>query len=443
MELKKEKAMRIVIDMQGIQNGNRFRGIGRYANSLVKQLIIEAGKKHEIILVLNGAFTETIRVIRDEYSDFISQSKIHVWDSLSPVQFIDSNNNERRLASEVIRETYLASLHPDVVLVSSLFDGWGDDSVTSVGVVDIKLPTAVICYDLIPLIYRSEYLSDERLRNWYMEKLKYLKKADLLLSISESGTREIINFLNFPSKKVVNISAALDPNLTTTTILDVGAMRERFKIKNNYLLYAGGADPRKNLSRLITAYSNLQSDIRNTCHLVLAGKMPDENIKQLSNQALSEGCKNVEVIFKEYISDEELATLYTHARGFVFPSYHEGFGLPVLEAMFFGTPVIGANNSSVPEIIGNSKGLFNPYSIEEISHSMLKLICDESYRKDLLRTAEAQKKRFSWERSAKIALKALEKSFDKKNNYYSKNNCTYSIYFLTYSVEELLFIAVD
>ena len=158
--------MRIAIDFQGAQNGSRFRGIGRYTSSFVRQLIIE-GQDHEFFLVLNGSFEETILPIRAEFADILPAERIVIWQAISPAHFLDKNNDGRRLASETIREYCLASLKPDVVLVTSVVEGGGDDVVTSIKTFVPKLPTAAILYDLIPLIYKEEYLADVQVTKWY------------------------------------------------------------------------------------------------------------------------------------------------------------------------------------------------------------------------------------------------------------------------------------
>ena len=150
--------MRIVIDMQGAQSdGSRNRGIGRYSLSLAKAIARNRGD-HEIFLALNGFFPESIEVIRSAFDGLLPQQNIRVWFAPGPVSNINSANDWRRLCAELVREAFLDNLKPDVVLLSSLFEGLTDDAVTSIGELSNGVPTAAILYDLIPLIYRQHYL---------------------------------------------------------------------------------------------------------------------------------------------------------------------------------------------------------------------------------------------------------------------------------------------
>src|SRR5450759_3576553 len=149
--------MRIVIDMQGAQTESRFRGIGRYTLSLAQAIVRNRGE-HEIILALSGLFPETIESIRAAFDGLLPQENIRVWHALGPVHEREPGNEWRREVAERIREAFLASLWPDVVYVSSLFEGYIDDAVTSIGVFAPQIPTVVTLYDLIPLLNHETYL---------------------------------------------------------------------------------------------------------------------------------------------------------------------------------------------------------------------------------------------------------------------------------------------
>jgi len=149
--------MRIVIDMQGAQTGSRFRGIGRYTLSLTQAIVRNRGE-HEIILALSGLFPDTIESIRATFDGLVLQENIRVWYAPGPVRECEPGNEWRREVAERIREAFIASARPDVVHVSSLFEGYGDDAVTSIGGFAPRIPTAVTFYDLIPLLNPAAYL---------------------------------------------------------------------------------------------------------------------------------------------------------------------------------------------------------------------------------------------------------------------------------------------
>ena len=201
--------MRIVIDMQGAQTISRFRGIGRYSLSLALAMTRNAGE-HQIWLALNGAFPESILSIRHAFEGLVPQERIRIFKVPIPVTEVDRANKWRVRTAEKIREHFLRQLKPDVVLVSSLVEGYADDAVTSVDAFVSGLCTAVILYDLIPLLNQRDYLTNEAERNYYLRKVQSLKKADLLLSISEATRCEAIETLQSLPIRVVNISAAAD-----------------------------------------------------------------------------------------------------------------------------------------------------------------------------------------------------------------------------------------
>ena len=145
--------MRLVIDMQGAQTASRFRGIGRYTMNLVKEMVRQRGE-HEIVLALNAAYADTIEPIRAAFADLLPFEAIRVFEVAGPVGGHDVGNDARRRAAEAVREAFLCHLQPDVILVSSLFDEFGGEVVTSVHSFQNNIPTAVILYDLIPLIHR-------------------------------------------------------------------------------------------------------------------------------------------------------------------------------------------------------------------------------------------------------------------------------------------------
>ncbi|HCJ51104.1 MAG TPA: glycosyl transferase family 1, partial [Gallionella sp.] len=164
----------------------------------------------------------------------------------------------------------------------------------------------------------------------------------------------------------------------------------------------------KNLPRLIKAYAVLPAPLRAAHQLLLAGKMPEGNIAEFKHVAISAGLKPDELCFTGYVTDEELIQLYNLCKLFVFPSWHEGFGLPALEAMACGAPVIGANTTSLPEVIGLEAALFDPLDVAAITAKMAQALEDKKFRTTLREHGLQQAKRFSWNESAKRAIAAWE-----------------------------------
>jgi glycosyltransferase involved in cell wall biosynthesis len=402
--------MRIVIDLQGSQTESRFRGIGRYSMALAQAIARNSGE-HEIWLILNTTLPDSISAIQLAFEGLIPIQRIRLFDMPAPVAENIPANAWCTRAAEKMREHFITQLQPDVVLVTSLFEGYLNDAVTSVGVFSNNIKTAVILYDLIPLLNPDAYLPTPELKQYYQRKLQSLKNADLLLSISDYSREEGITTLQLDPDNVVSISTAVDVQFKPVRRKpeDIALLQQRLGITNNMVLYApGGFDPRKNIDGLIIAYSLLSAELRNQHQLVIVSKLADDVRYDLEQVTKRAGLGPHEWVLTGYVEDEDLISLYTEARLFVFPSKHEGFGLPALEAMACGAPVIGSNCTSIPEVIGLPAALFNPLSPQAIMEKMTYALQDKDFRQQLCEHGSEQAKKFSWDVSAKRALKALE-----------------------------------
>lgn len=404
--------MRIVIDLQGAQTQSRYRGIGRYSLSLALAIARNAGE-HEIWLVLNEAFVQSAVSIANQFKDFIPPERIRVFQAPRDIAEHDPKSFWRARTAEIIRESFLEQLNPDVVFVTSLFEGFVDDAVTSIGMFSQTTKVAVILYDLIPYLHPEKYLSSQTQQNYYARKIQSLKKADLLLSISDSTMQECIKALNFSQNKITSISAAVESAFhpLQLQVEQIQSLYKKYNITQKIVMYApGGFDERKNFDNLIYAYGMLSQDIRAQHQLLIVSKVSDEDRQNLLNIEKKAGLKKGEMIITGYVSEDDLKAFYNLATLFVFPSKHEGFGLPALEAMACGTPTIGANTTSVPEVIGWDEALFDPFSVESISQKIEQALTNETFRQKLKKHAISQAALFSWDESAKKAISFLEKN---------------------------------
>lgn len=400
--------MRIIIDMQGAQTESRFRGIGRYTMSFAQAVARNRGE-HEIVLALSGLFPDTIEPIRAAFDGLLPQENIRVWHAPGPVCEEHPGNETRREVAELIREAFLANLQADVIHVSSLFEGYVDDAVTSIGRFDTRTPVSVTLYDLIPLLNPDHYLKpNPRYEQYYRRKAGYLRQARRFLAISEFTRQEGVIHIGASESEVVNVWTAIEPHFRPLTLAQETAsqLRQKFGLTRPFVLYTGGADERKNLPRLIQAWASLPPELRRDHHLLFAGKMPDGDTARFRQIAHSSGMKPDDLRFTGYVSDEELVQLYNLCALYVFPSWHEGFGLPALEAMACGAPVIGANTSSLPEVIGLDEALFDPMDVSAIVARMRQALLDEEFR-DRLRTHGLRRaQQFSWDETARRAIAA-------------------------------------
>ncbi|WP_459616158.1 glycosyltransferase [Bordetella sp. 2513F-2] len=403
--------MRIVIDMQGAQSaGSRNRGIGRYTLAITKALARNRGD-HRIVLALNGGFPDTVEPIRAAFEGLLPPEDIRVWQAAMPTAHADKANDWRRRAAELTYESFLASLKPDFVYVTSLFEGLADNSVTSIHSLLRNTPVAVTLYDLIPYIHPKPYLENPAVKAWYLEKVEHLKRADLWLAISESSRQEGIAHLGLPEEWSVNIATDADELFQPAPVAAEreAALRAQYGLSRPFVMYTGGIDYRKNVEGLIRAFARLPQPLRSAHQLAIVCSVQPASREELVRLVKQQGLDEQDVVLTGFVPDEDLLAFYNLCKLFVFPSWHEGFGLPALEAMRCGAPVIGANTSSLPEVIGWDEALFDPHSDESIARAIERGLVDDAHRQALLRHGSEQARRFSWDGSARQAIAAMER----------------------------------
>jgi len=401
--------MRILIDLQGAQNESRHRGIGRYCLALTKA-IIRNRNDHEIFVMLNQLFPETISEIKKTFVSLIPASHIVIFEAEGPVDELSPANSWRVKAAEVLREKFINDLSPDVVLIGSLFEGSCDNTITSIGVLNSKIPVAVILYDLIPYLNPKKYIGDEVTASWYYRKIASLKRANLLLAISNSARNEVLENLNLNEETIVNISSAVDDSFKLNKIrpIDLEKIFKKFNILKKYVMHSSAFEERKNFEGLIKAFAALPTSLRKDYQLVLVCKIDEGAKLNLRKMAAKLGLAETDMVLTGYVPDDELIALYSACHLFVFPSFHEGFGLPALEAMSCGAPTIGSNRTSIPEVIGRDDALFDPASTSSMMASIKKALTDTNYRESLKAHAVTQAKKFNWDNCARTAIQALE-----------------------------------
>lgn len=401
--------MRILIDLQGVQNNSRDRGIGRYSLALAKAIARNAGD-HKVFILLNGLFTDTIASVTNAFADLLPANHFLVFNTPGPVSELDEANDWRRLSAEALREYVIDLLAPDMVLISSLVEGLEDDSICALGRLHSTVPVSIILYDLIPLSDPETYIGWAPLKRWYMGKIDSLRRADLLLAISESAANEAIQLIDVEPARVKNILAAADPSFSSAhlTTEQASVVAKKFGINREYLMHSSAFDARKNFQGLIRAFAALPPAVRSDFQLVLVCKLKDAGRNELSALGKSVGLSPDDLVLTGFVSDEDLVALYSGCHLFIFPSFHEGFGLPVLEAMCCGVPAIGSNATSIPEVIGREDALFDPTSTASMTSLIEKALTDKSFYQSLKEHATIQSGKFSWDESAARAIAAME-----------------------------------
>ena len=401
--------MRILIDLQGAQTGSRYRGIGRSATALAKAIVRNRGA-HEIFILLNELFEDTIDPIKDGFASILATDRIAIFSAPSAVSALVAENAWRIETAELIREWMVNAIAPDVLLITSLFEGPSDPGIVSIRRLETATRTAVLLHDLIPFLDPERYLTDPAANKWYYSKIESLRRADLLLAVSDSSRRAAVDALGFDSSRIVTVHSAADERFTNANISseDGKIFLGRLGIWRKFVMHTSRIEQRKNFGGLIRAFGLLSKPVRETHQLVLVGEHDPKEQVSLRRLASDAGLASDDIVFAGHVSDSELIALYSLCTLFVFPSFHEGFGLPVLEAMSCGAAVIGSNATSIPEVIGRNDALFDPHSDQSIAEVIERALTDTAFWEALKRHALLWSKRFSWDRTAQLALRAME-----------------------------------
>jgi len=268
---------------------------------------------------------------------------------------------------------------------------------------------AVTVHDVIPLLFPEQYNSP--LGKVFLHTYtSSMRRADLILTVSECSKSDMVSRFGVPGAKVVVAPEGFDSDTFHPGPVSSARAQEllqRYAIHRPFILHVGRGDPRKNLLRLVRCYQMLSSSRMDLdFQLVLAGPLGWGYQPLL--ELLKEPSLQGRVILTGAVPDHELAALYRLAAGFAMPSLYEGFGLPALEAMACGTPLISSNRSSLPEVAGEAALYFDPESIEEMSAAMERVLTDSTLRDELVQKGLERAKQFSWEACARATLTALK-----------------------------------
>ncbi|HUV05756.1 MAG TPA: glycosyltransferase family 1 protein, partial [Armatimonadota bacterium] len=235
-----------------------------------------------------------------------------------------------------------------------------------------------------------------------------VKKADAIIAISESTKRDIVELLGAPEHKIYTTLLGVDPPYRPVSDERKERVAREHGLGHSTILYLGTLEPRKNIPALLAAFSQARkSSPAKDCTLVLAGGKGwffNQTFKLVEDLGLKESVR-----FTGYVPAEDLPALYSAATVFVYPSLHEGFGLPPLEAMACGTPVITSNASSLPEVVGDAGIMVDPYNVEELAGAILRVLCDPDLRQEMSAKGLERAKKFSWEETARQTLKVYER----------------------------------
>lgn len=265
---------------------------------------------------------------------------------------------------------------------------------------ELEMPYIKACkyittiHDVIPLILKEQYFTS-KIRFFLFYQLKLwiaIKKADIIVTDSNHSKSDIIKHFGVDESRIRVVYNCIDERYKVLPDSEKLRIKSKFGISEdtNYILGIGANEYRKNSKSLIEAFEKYKADTKNNTKLVVIGKKWKYSEVEMATS---------DIIYTGYVSDEDLVALYNGAMVFVFPSLYEGFGLPPLEAMHCGTPVITSNTTSLPEVVGEAAVLVEPESIDQIKDAIIKIENDNEFRENLIMKGFEQIKKFSKERT--------------------------------------------
>lgn len=360
-------------------------GIGVYTENLVKKL-------NEIDFHNNYFLIHYARSTRDIYLDnseiIIPQKSFlnHMPGSYSFWRYYTLPKELKKYKLDVIHDPY------------------------ELGPLSFSNPAAKIItiHDLTPLLFPEHFKSADV---WLHRLLfsKTIKNVDKIITVSEYSKKDIIEHINAPEDKIEVVYNGKSEIFHPHPEAELEEIKKRYNIPYEFILCVGGLHPIKNIPRLLKAYKKvLENGYRQP--LVIVGKKVDKwdpIFHTISQLGLED-----RVIFTGHINDNDLSLLYSAAQVFVYPCLYAGFGLPPLEAMACGTPVISSNNSSIPEVVGDAGILIDPYQVYDIATAMVHVMDDESMQKKMIKKGKKQAKLFSWDNAARETLNIYKEAYE-------------------------------
>ena len=279
-----------------------------------------------------------------------------------------------------------------------------------------RVPIVVTIHDIIPLLL-DEYRGGPLVRMYTGLVSTAARGAALILTDSEASRRDILQHLNVNESRVRTIYLAADEQFSTRAAPAAdAALRQNYDLPEEFVLYLGGFDARKNIETLLQIYTWAQDTIGADYPLVIAGQLPDRHDAFFHDPRIIARQIEVEdvVRFIGPVAEEDKVALYQAARAFLFPSFYEGFGLPPLEALACGLPVIGSNASSLSEIVGAAGVLVDPKDARAMAGALIAVVTEQKFHDELADRAVLQAAKFSWDKCARETAAAYEQALSNK-----------------------------
>ncbi|AEF97057.1 glycosyltransferase family 4 protein [Methanotorris igneus] len=359
-------------------------GIGNYVYNLINELSkIDKGRIYLINYKENNLFPELNKIIIKNPFEKFPKKPFYFWHL-----YLNYYLNRKKLDLDIIHS-------PENIPIF----------------VKLKYQKKIITvHDIIPYIFPKTSIKLNYYRYKYIFPL-ILKTTDKIITDSYHTKKDLIKHFKIPEDKIKVIHLAANENYKPLKEEEINKIKRKYNLNYPVILYVGALSANKNIPTLLKAFYKLKKQgIKHK--LVITGekrwkyKSIFETIEKLNLQK--------DVIFTGYVPDEDLPALYNAADLFVYPSLYEGFGLPPLEAMACGTPVITSNTSSLPEVVGDAGIMVNPYDVDELANKMYNVLTNDGLREELSKKGLERAKLFSWKKCAEEHLKVYEEVYNMK-----------------------------
>jgi len=382
LKLEQDSALHICIDIRSLETGSKYRGYGYYVRNLASN-VIKIDKTNNYSFIVYGKENPLYEDLEKNGFKIFEMAKPRIkprmwwlWDQLKLPALIKK-----------INPSVFVSLDANLPLAITFFK---------------TIKTVVAVHDLIPLVLKDEYRLPLDRKIDFNLKILAAKRADAVLTISKFSKQDIVEHLKIPANKVKYIYESTDKIFSRSPVEETRALVKKYANGQKYLMTVGhyyGSDPRKNYLFLLEGFTNLISrQGRDDLILLLVGQSggSGNEYSRITAKAKELGVSE-KVVFTDFVSDKDLAGLYSGSEVFVYPTKYEGFGLPILQAMSCGCPVVAANNTSIPEVAGSAAELFETNDQQSFLVAILKVL---NHQKDYQLLGYENIKRFSWENAA-------------------------------------------
>lgn len=368
--------MKIAIDARGV-NWYKGTGIGTYTDKILRYMI-KTHKENFYQIYWSG---EDYNEFEDDNTKIMIASKRHH-------RFFEQHYFPNNLKKESV----------DIYHIPQ----------NGLGICDsIPCKKVVTVHDLIPYIL-PETVGKSYLSKFLKEMPKIIELSDGIITVSECSKKDILKFFSIDEDKVFVTPLAADSKykpLDKVKCQEI--LRKNYNIDKPFILYIGGFSPRKNVSSLMIAFSKVRKNLDREHDLVIVGANKDEGglLKELCLDLKIES----NIRFTGFVPEDLLPVFYNACEVFAYPSLYEGFGLPPLEAMSCGTPVITSNISSIPEVVGDGGILIDPFNMKNLMYSLEALLNDKTIRDEITSKALKRASNFSWEKTSEKTVQIYNK----------------------------------